>query len=218
MLDNQVLITYLTENLNGSVPAEYAEPQGRITITGEPFDDVTVDQYFYAGVVYAYQNKLFNGTTSTTFTPYGTMTRGQLAAVLYRMAGSPEVDTTASFSDVASDAYYAKAVAWAAQTGITGGYEDGTFRPGQAITRQQFAAFLYRYAQAMKYDVTTGANTDISGYGDAATVSNYAQAAVQWAVGNGLIQGNAGRILPTGTATRGQVAVILQRFAANVSK
>jgi len=216
MLDNQVLITYITENLKGTVPAEYALPQGRITLTGEPFDDVKTSDWYYGGVVYAYQNKLFNGTGDTTFGPAGTMTRGQMAAVLYRMAGSPEVKQAAGFSDVPADAYYADAVAWAVEKNISGGYADGTFRPNQPITRQQFAAFLYRYAQAMGCDVSVGEDTNILSYNDALSVAEYAVPAMQWACGAGVLQGSNGNLMPNASCSRAQVAVILQRFAANV--
>lgn len=218
MLDNQVLITYITENLKGSVPADYAKAQGRITVTGEPFADVAVTDWFYDGVVYAYGNKLFNGTSDTTFSPRGTMTRGQLAAVLYRMAGgeAAPVNTALTgvqqFSDVSADAYYAKAVEWASQAGITGGYDDGTFRPNQPITRQQFATFLYRYAQFMKADVSVGQDTNILSYKDASSVGEYAVAAMQWACGAGILQGSDGNLMPNASCTRCQVAVILQRF------
>lgn len=214
MLDNQVLITYITENLKGSVPASYAKAQGRITLTGEPFDDVQTNDWFYSGVVYAYQNKLFNGTSDTTFGPSGTMTRGQMAAVLYRMAGSPDVAVTSKFTDVAPDSFCAKAVAWAVEKGITNGTTASTFSPSAPIQRQQFATFLYKYAKAAGYDVSVGEDTNILSFDDALTISEYAIPAIQWACGAGVLQGSGSKIMPAASCTRGQVAVILQRFAA----
>ena len=213
MLDNQVLITYITEELNGSVPADYAAPQGRITLTGEPFDDVATSAWYYDGVVYAYQNKLFNGTSETTFSPTGTMTRGQMAAVLYRMAGSPEVELTEKFTDVAPDSFCARAVAWAVEQGITNGTTATTFSPSAPIQRQQFAVFLYKYALAAGYDVSVGEDTNILSYLDVSSVGEYAIPAMQWACGAGVLQGSDGNLMPAASCTRAQVAVILQRFA-----
>ena len=211
MLDNQVLITYITKNLGGTVPATYAAAQGRITVVREPFSDVADSAWYYDGVVYAYENGLFSGKTATTFVPYATMTRGQLATVLWRMAGSPEPKAAAAFTDVASDAYYAKAVAWASENGITSGYTASAFGPDRAINRQQFAYFLYKYAQLQ--GVETSAAMGTAGYEDVSSISAYAGEAMTWAVSSGILQGADGKLNPTGTAYRCQVAVFLMRYA-----
>jgi len=220
MLDNEILIQYITKNLSGVISTAYAKAQGRIAVVREPFADVADTAWYYDGVVYAYENGVFSGTSTTAFSPAATMTRGQLVAVLWRMAGSPEPTKTAAFTDVDSDAYYAKAVNWAVEKGITSGKSTTSFDPKAAISRQQFATFLYQYAKLMKYDTTQGgmAIREFSDYGQ---ISSYAGEAMAWANAAGLIQGSstgtaASKINPTGTATRGQVAVILMRFAKNV--
>jgi 5''-nucleotidase/2'',3''-cyclic phosphodiesterase and related esterases len=215
MLDNQVLINYITSTLNGVVPAAYAKAQGRITVVREPFADVDNSAWYYDGVVYAYENNLFSGTSATSFTPSATMTRGQLVTVLWRMAGKPTATAAAKFTDVASDAYYASAVAWASESGIVSGYTATTFNPDQAISRQQFATILYKYAQVMKYDTTAGGMA-IREFSDYDQIASYATAAMGWANAAGLIKGGDNKINPTGTAQRCQVAVILTRFCQSI--
>lgn len=218
MLDNQVLINYITKNLNGTVPAAYAKPQGRITVASEPFTDVADTAWYYNGVVYAYKNGLFSGKTATTFVPGATMTRAQMAAVLWRMAGSPAPAAASSFTDVSSDAYYAKAVAWASEKGITSGTSATAFTPDMAISRQQFAAFLYRYAKLQGVDVSIGKDTNILSFADIASVSEYAIEAFQWAGGAGILKGSKdNRLNPAGSATRAQVAVLLMRYCQNTA-
>ena len=215
MLDNQVLINYITENLKGTVPAAYAKAQGRISIIREPFADVAESDWYYSGVLYAYENGLFSGKTTTSFAPYATMTRGQLATVLWRMAGSPEPKASAAFTDVAADSYYAKAIAWAAENGITSGTSAAAFSPNAPITRQQFAAFLFKFAALQGRD-TSGA-MGLAGYEDVTAIAPYATEAMSWAASRGLIQGSNGKINPTGTAYRCQVAVILQRYCQSAA-
>lgn len=216
MLDNQVLITYITEHLKGTVPSAYAQPQGRIQITGLPFTDVLAEDWYYDGVVYAYENGLFAGTTATTFAPNATMTRGQLVTVLWRMAGKPEA-ASAGFADVDPASAYADAIDWAYANKITSGYTETTFQPGKAITREQFATILMNYAKFMQYEVTAGGDA-VKGYSDFASISGFAGEALAWANAEKLINGyEDNTIRPQGTATRGQVAVILQRFCTTVA-
>jgi 2',3'-cyclic-nucleotide 2'-phosphodiesterase (5'-nucleotidase family) len=221
MLDNEVLIQYVTANLHGVIPGDYAASKGRITILSTPFRDVSGDAWYYPGVTYTYEHNIFSGITATAFAPAMTMTRSQMVAVLWRMAGSPEAAATAAFSDVASDAYYAAAVSWAVEQGITTGVTAATFEPMAPVSRQQFATFLYRYAAIMKYDTTQGGMA-IQEYADYHHIASYAAAAMGWANAAGLIQGsvnaaNGNRYIhPYGTATRAQVAVILMRFSQNV--
>ena len=130
------------------------------------------------------------------------------------MAGSPAVTSAVSFSDVASDAYYANAVSWAAGQEIVTGYADGTFAPNRVITREQLAAILYRYAKSAGADVSVGEDTNILSYQDAEIIAAYAVPAMQWAAGSGVLSGtSASTLSPKGTATRAQTAVILVRFA-----
>lgn len=216
MLDNEVLINYITKDLNGVVPAAYAKSQNRVSIIREPFADVTDSAWYYDGVVYAYTKNLFAGTTATAFSPESSMTRGQLVTVLWRMAGKPQTTSTGKFTDVAADSYCADAVAWAAESRVVGGYTDTTFVPDKAITRQQLATILYQYAKLMKYD-TTAAGMAIREFSDYDQIASYATEGLGWANAAGLVKGTDGKINPEGTAQRCQVAVILSRFCQTVA-
>ena len=147
----------------------------------------------------------------------GPMTRAMLVTVLWRMAGSPEVTEKAAFTDVASGSYYEAAVAWAAKNEIASGTSATTFEPNKAVTREQLAKFLFNYAVYQGMDAVTLSENLIS-FEDHASVSGYAVSAMQWAVGQGLINGTDGKLLPTGTATRCQFAAILNRFTASQSE
>ena len=179
-----------------------------------PFTDVKNTDWCFSEVARVYADGIMGGTSNTTFSPAGTLTRGQVVAMLYRMAGSPAVTAnTTGFSDVDNGAYYADAVKWASGKEIVGGYADGTFAPNRAITREQLAAILYRYAKASGADVSVGEDTNLLSYKDFQSVGQYAVPALQWAVGSGLIGGTTNAMLsPKGTATRAQAAVILVRF------
>ena len=229
MVDNEVLIDYLTENLDGVIGEEYADPygQGRITINNEsveipeeptgdlPFIDVDPDSWYYGAVEYAYENGLMNGVAADQFAPQKTLTRAMMAAVLANLENG-SANTSGSFSDVADGAWYADAVNWAAENGIVNGYEDGTFRPDAPLTREQMAAFLYNYAVYKGYDVS--ATNDLAQFSDAAQVSSWAADVVKWAVGADLLHGvGDDKLAPTGTATRAEVAAILANFCENVA-
>ena len=184
-----------------------------------PFTDVAGNAWYYGDVAYAYLNGLFAGTGDNTFSPARTMTRGMIATVLWRMEGSPEVDGMyADFADVSQGSYYEAAIGWAAKNGIAGGYGEGMFGPDDAITREQMAAILYRYAQFKGIDVSVGEDTNILSYNDVAQVSEYAIPAMQWACGAGLLNGSENNLMPKDGATRAQVAAILHRFMENVVK
>ena len=181
------------------------------------FTDVLTTDWFADAVQYAVDNGMMNGTSETTFRPNGTTTRGMIVTILYRLEKEPAVDNGAGFADVAADQYYADAVAWASANDIVTGYSEEKFGPDDSITREQFAAILYRYAQYKKIDVT--ATADLSGYADAAQISAYAETAMKWANGEGLITGVTDTMLkPAGNATRAQAATILMRFCEEVAK
>lgn len=181
------------------------------------FTDVLTTDWFADAVQYAVDNGMMNGTSETTFHPNGTTTRGMIVTILYRLEKEPAVDNGAGFADVAADQYYADAVAWASANDIVTGYSEEKFGPDDSITREQFAAILYRYAQYKKIDVT--ATADLSGYADAAQISAYAETAMKWANGEGLITGVTDTMLkPAGNATRAQAATILMRFCEEVAK
>lgn len=174
--------------------------------TEEPFADVQMDDWFYNAVVYVVKNGLMNGVTNTQFSPDTATTRGMIVTILYRMAGKPTADGT-SFADVEQDAYYADAVAWAAESGIVMGYGDGTFGPNDSITREQMATMLYRYAGSPAVTQTA------LQFADSGEVSSYATNAISWAVQQGILSGKTGNILdPQGDATRAQVAQMLQNY------
>ena len=179
-----------------------------------PFTDVSTSDWFYSDVMFVYENGLFSGTDSRSFSPNASMTRAMLVTVLYRLEGEPAGTGSSSFSDVRSGSYYEKAVAWAAANGIVTGTGSTSFSPDAKVTREQLAAILYRYAQYKKLDTDAGAKLD--SFSDAGNVSGYASEALSWAVSEGLINGASGRLMPKGDATRAQVAAILHRFVKNV--
>ena len=174
------------------------------------FSDVKTLDWFYNDVKYVCEKGLMRGTNSNTFSPKATTTRGMIVTILYRMAGEPAVTGMCSFKDVAAGAYYEKPVIWAAENEIVGGYSASTFDPDGAITREQMAAILYRYAKFCGYDVT--ASVEIDKFSAADTVSSYALTAMKWASAEGLINGSGSKLDPQGSATRAQVAAILMRF------
>lgn len=173
-----------------------------------PFTDVSSGEWYYDAVAYVYEKGLMDGTSAVTFDPGAVLTRAMTAQVLWNLAGSPAAPGGAGFTDVAADAWYAGAVNWAAAQGIVAGYDTGAFGPEDAVTREQLAAMLYRYAGTPE---PTGG---LDGFADKDAASGYAADALCWAVGEGLLTGkDGGRLDPAGTATRAEVAVILMRFA-----
>lgn len=180
------------------------------------FNDVSANDWFTSAVDYVTGKGMMNGTAANTFSPKANTTRGMVVTVLYRLENQPST-SAASFTDVASGAYYANAVAWANANGIVSGYGSGKFGPNDKVTREQLAAILYRYAQYKKYDVSVGEDTNILSYNDAQSISSYAIPAIQWACGAGVVTGKSGSKLdPKGYATRAEVAAMLMRFCENV--
>lgn len=189
---------------------------GTALAAGEnPFTDVPASHWAHDDITYVYENDLMNGTDGSLFSPESTTTRAQVVTVLYRLAGQPAADWANPFWDVPASAWFHDAVTWAWENDITGGVSSTHFGAGNAVTREQLAAFLYRYAQDQGYD--TSARADLSGYSDAGLVSSYATEALSWANATGLITGTTGTTLsPQGSATRAQVATILSRFCQDV--
>ncbi len=176
-----------------------------------PFTDVSEKDWFYGDVMFVYENGLMLGTSKTTFSPYGTATRGMMATILWRMEGSPAPKGKNSFTDVEAGTWYADAITWTAENGIFAGYGKDKFGPDDPITREQLAAIFYRYADYKGYDLTVKGN--LSKFKDADKISDYAKTAMQWAVGSGLVKGKSGNLLdPQGTATRAEIAAMLHRF------
>ena len=183
-----------------------------------PFADVDTSKWYHESIDYVLKHSMMNGVSGTSFAPNSNLTRGMLVQILFNLEGKPQ-SASASFSDVKADAWYAEAVGWAAANKVVTGYTDGTFRPNAAVTREQAAAILYRYAQSKGIDVSVGENTNILSYADAMQASEYAIPALQWAVGAGVLNGKGGNLLaPTGTATRAEIAAIMQRWCENIIK
>ena len=202
--------TYTIDKLTVSTRIEVEFADGKL-----PFTDVHETDWFYNDVLFVYEEGLFAGTSDTTFSPNASMTRAMLVTVLYRLEGEPAVSGRSGFSDVTFNSYYEDAVTWAADNGIVNGTSITTFSPNANVTREQMAAILYRYAQYKKYN--TAASSSLNGFTDHASVSGYATASLEWAVAEKLVNGSAGKLMPTGNATRAQVAAILHRFVENVA-
>ena len=180
-----------------------------------PFTDVASTDWFYSAVQYVYENSIMNGTSATTFVPNGTVERSQVVQMLYNLEGQPTVTGNSGFSDIKSGDWYSKAVIWAERTGVVDGYENNTFRPGKAVSREEFAQMLYNYAVYKGYDLSAAAN--LARFPDGKNVSAWAEKAMCWANGNELINGHDdGRLDPGGTAIRAQAASILMRFDQNL--
>ena len=208
-----VKVTYKSANkYTFTMPASKVTIEATFVEASEdlPFTDVAESAWYADAIKFVYDNDLMNGVTATTFGPNVTTSRAMLATILYRLEGEPSVGSS-DFTDVESGMYYTDAVAWASAKGIVTGYGDGTFLPNKAITREEMAAMLYRYASYKGYDVTN--MKDLSGYSDGGSVSSYAVEALQWATGAGLITDMGdGTLTPGGPAVRAQIATILMRF------
>lgn len=197
----------------------FTMPASAVTVTGSfkaetpapaalPFTDVKSGNWFYDAVKYAYAQGLMTGTSATTFAPNGTMNRAMIVTVLYRLEKSPAVTGTSKFTDVPAGQWYSDAVSWAAANKIVNGYDETTFGPMNAVTREQMAAILFRYEQVKGLENVT-LEENLNRFPDQNKISAYAIPALQWAVGQKIINGNAdGTLDPTGTATRAQVAQI----------
>ncbi len=201
--------------VNGAQPGGC---DGGASCPSRPFRDVDTGSWYHAGVDYAIARGLMNGVGNGMFEPDSPMTRAMLVTVLWRYAGSVEEGTN-TFSDVPSNEWYTKAVAWAKHNNIVNGTSDTTFEPDGNITREQMAAILFRYAGSVGAD--TSARSGLDGFPDGYKVSGYAKQALSWCVAEGIITGSAdgGHIYldPQGNATRAQVATIFMRYIQNVS-
>lgn len=196
--------------LDGDINEEPDTPAGDM-----PFTDVRTSDWFYDPVKYVYEEGLMTGTGATAFAPNVTTTRAMIVSILYRLEGGPAVSGNSSpFNDVHTSDWYYDAVRWAERTGVVGGVGDGRFAPNTAITREQLAAMLMNYANYKHQNVS--ARADLSRYSDADRVSAWAEDAVAWANAEGYISGmTATTLAPQGSATRAQVAAILQRYLAD---
>ena len=207
-------VTSVKLNGNTTVYAKWTENAVTPTL---PFTDVKSGDWFYEAVQYVYDKGMMTGVSADRFAPASTTTRGMIVTILYRLENEPAVSGGSAFTDVENGAWYADAVAWAAANDIVNGTSATTFAPNSPITREQMAAILYRYAAYKGYDVSQ--NADLSGYTDAASISDYAKDALAWANAQKLITGVTDTTLnPQGSATRAQVATILMRLCETVVK
>ena len=215
----------VTQNQDGTY--SFTQPDGKVTIKmtfrcdggelcpGHHLTDVSKDAWYHAAVDYAVEHGIMEGVSETEFSPNTEVTRAQAVQILYNLEGQPTVDGDNEFTDVSG--WYETAVTWAAQTGVATGYGDGTFQPGDNITRQEFAQMLYNYAKYKGYDLS--AEGDLSQFPDSGSVANWAEAAMRWANGNELINGHDdGTIDAAGTAIRAQAASILMKFDQNLTE
>ena len=187
-----------------------------------PFADAAPTAWYHDGVHYCIEKGLMHGISADKLLPDGSVTRAQLAAILWRLEGNPAPVSAAGFSDVADGAWYAGAVHWAADSGVVKGYADGRFRPNDAVTREQMATLLYRFAGYKGYDVSIGGDTNILRFTDGAAVSGYAVPAMRWACGSGMVCGIAQKggmlLAPRDTTTRAQAATLIMRFQSAFAK
>ena len=199
-----------------TVEASFVREGGQSQTPQTTFMDVPASAWYYDAVEYVYENGLMSGVSGGWFAPNDTLTRAMLVQTLYAMEGRPAA-ASAGFADVASGDWYASAVNWAAANGVVSGVSETGFGPNNALTREQLALILYRFAQYKGYDVTGTSN--LAAYADGSSVSGWAAEAMGWAVDAGLISGVGGnQIAPTGTASRAQVAQILMNFCENVAR
>ncbi len=227
--DNVVVVHVSDDGTITELNTVYDEKRGMAVFTTDHFScyavlaralqgyvDVSEDAWYYDEVMYVTENGLMNGTSETEFSPEGNMTRAMLVTVLYRLDGEPEVTGTNSFTDVKDDVWYTDAVIWASENSIVGGYSEGLFGTNDNVTREQIALILYRYAGYKGYDVTSSAELTV--YADSGNISPWATAAISWATAEGLITGlTETTLVPSGSATRAQVAAILMRFVEKVN-
>lgn len=195
--------------LDGDINEEPDTPAGDM-----PFTDVRTSDWFYDPVKYVYEEGLMTGTGANTFAPNLTTTRGMIVSILYRLEGGPQINGSSPFTDVKDDDWYGDAVRWAERAGVVSGTSATTFAPNAAITREQLAAILMNYAN-YKHE-NTSARADLSKYSDVGKISSWANDVMAWAVSKGYISGmTATTLAPQGSATRAQVAAILQRYLAD---
>ncbi len=214
VLDSRGSEIALTDQGDGKYT--FTMPSRKVTVQASfapvplPFEDVPTGAWYEEAVRYAYTHGIMEGMSATTFVPGKSLTRAEAVQILYNLEDQPTVSGTATFPDLVYE-WYKPAIAWAEQTSVVDGYEDGTFRPDEPVTRQEFAQMLYNYAAYKGYDLT--AQGDLSSFPDGNEVQEWAVPAMAWANGNALINGHDdGTLEPGGTATRAQAASILMRF------
>lgn len=176
--------------------------------------DVELNAWYHEAVDYVVEHGIMAGVSATAFQPNGSLTRGQVVQILHNLEGKPEETAEAPFTDTAGH-WALEAIAWAAQNNVVAGYDDGTFGPEKLVTREEFAQMMYNYAKFKGYDLTAGG--DLTQFPDAGAISDWAETALNWASGKGLINGHDnGTIDPQGNTTRAQAASIMKNFDLKV--
>ena len=224
-LDKKIDEVYLTEDttvyakwekIEEEVPEEPEEVEETEETETISFKDVKENDWFYEAVSYAVENGLMSGMSEDIFAPNTPLTREMLAVVLYNVEGQPESAGVNPFTDVKADIWYTDAILWANENGIVAGYDNGAYGVGDFITREQFAAILYRYAQFKGYDTTQGGMA-VREFSDYENISDYARPAMAWAVNAGIMGGmDDGTLMPQGKATRAEAATMLMNFCENM--
>ena len=211
------MATFVTRHFSKYVVGYVEQETAGETPQETTFADVPAGAWYADAVQYVCENGLMTGTGADTFSPEQPTSRAMIAAILYRQVGSPMVNTSVTFTDVAEGQWYTQAVRWANSAGVVTGYGDGTFGPDEPITREQLAVMLCRFAAFRGYDVSAGGMA-VREFADSADISDWALEAMAWAVHTGLLGGREGNVLdPTGTATRAEAAAILMRFCENAA-
>ena len=177
------------------------------------FDDVAADAWYCDAAEYVYEQGIMAGTDDRIFEPNANLNRAQAVQILYNLENQPEATASAGYTDTAGH-WAINAINWAAENGIVSGVGNNRFDPNSPVSREQFAVMMYNYARYKGYDLS--AQADLTTFPDNGKVSSWALRALQWANGEGLINGSDGSLLPGGTATRGQAASILMKFDQNV--
>ena len=192
-----------------SIPDDYMNSKPDAVVNNMPFTDVGMGSWFYDNVKYCYDNGLMIGADASSFAPEGAVSRGQVVTVLYRLAGTPSVaGQTCPFTDV-DESWCKDAIVWGYNAGVVMGYDDNTFRPDECVTREQLAAFVYRYAND-----GTAASGKTSTFTDGSLVSDYAVPAMNWCINKGVVIGMGdGTLYPQGGSTRAQFAAMISRLA-----
>lgn len=204
------------EKIEEEVPEEPEEVEETEETETISFKDVKENDWFYEAVSYAVENGLMSGMSEDIFAPNTPLTREMLAVVLYNVEGQPESAGVNPFTDVKADIWYTDAILWANENGIVAGYDNGAYGVGDFITREQFAAILYRYAQFKGYDTTQGGMA-VREFSDYENISDYARPAMAWAVNAGIMGGmDDGTLMPQGKATRAEAATMLMNFCENM--
>lgn len=206
--DTQVVVS--SQSAQWMVEGRWANGTASSVVVPLTFTDVPASQWYYSDVRYVVEKKLFQGLSEETFAPNSTMQRCMMTTVLHRLAGEPPVGYAPVFTDIPDGIWYTQGTIWAAGVGVVSGMGDGSFAPGLDVTRQQIAVMLYNYA--VKSGRTAGEAGDLAAFRDYAAVAPWAQDAMRWAVGAGILNGSDGSLLPGDSATRAQVAAMLHRF------